>query len=229
VDDIRARLSAICLFDDCVECCGSEAAQKYSQILLQGVMQGLQQDDDDELKRAAVYGVALIARHGPREVLEPCASGLVVGLKEIVTKEQHLEQQDSHEEERSSLSEYALSALASMVLLPGAPFGQTVVGEERDGIVRMFLEFLPLREDDSEAKICHAGLCELLSTGKIHNPQMYTPTLLKLMTSTLQLVAEGEDIATPETCSQFTTFLGQMQPPQQENRRRVGAPAFVTP
>lgn len=64
--DERARLAAICLFDDCVEYCGKEAAARYSPLLVKGITESLDDvsnNGDIELKGAAVYGVAQIARH----------------------------------------------------------------------------------------------------------------------------------------------------------------------
>jgi hypothetical protein len=54
--DVRARLSAICLFDDCVEYCEIDAATKFSPMLLQGILFGLNENnhDDMELKRASI-------------------------------------------------------------------------------------------------------------------------------------------------------------------------------
>jgi len=83
--DIRARLSAVCLFDDCVEHCGAAAAAKFSPALVEGAVIGL--DDrlngqDPELKRASIYGIAQISRYSP-SVLAPYEKQILPPLLSI--------------------------------------------------------------------------------------------------------------------------------------------------
>ena len=61
--DIHASVSAMCLFDDCVEHCGQEAAAKYSTKLLLGVLMAFEDPSDKDFAQTAVYGVAQIARY----------------------------------------------------------------------------------------------------------------------------------------------------------------------
>ena len=105
----------MCLFDDCVEHCGPEAAAKHAPSLLRGVLPGI--DDsrnggDTELKQAAVYGVAQIARHAPH-VLAPVAGDVLGVLCGIV-------QRGANDEDEVSLVENAVSCLGSMVVFKGS-------------------------------------------------------------------------------------------------------------
>ena len=89
--DVRARFAAICLFDDCIEHCGSHAASAYSQALLQAVLEGT--DDqlnsgDADLKQASVYGVAQIARHAPKSLSPEIGQKLLMRMYNIAKEAQ---------------------------------------------------------------------------------------------------------------------------------------------
>ena len=199
-DDIRARLSAVCLFDDCVEFCGSAAAETFSPMLLQGIQNGLDDSKngaDDELKRAAIYGVAQIARYAPRAVLLPVAQGLIQLLASIAT---------SPLDHEAPVYENSISALASLVLFENAPFvGSGFV--KRELVMGAFLESLPLSEDPDEAKICHSGFCDLLECGLIS----VDCRMEEIVCGILSLVEDGEDVANQDTCTRLLEIRSQLQ------------------
>lgn len=154
--DIRARFAAVCLYDDCVEHCGSIAAAKHAPALAQGIPFGLAEQNFSGLKSVSIYGIAQIARHAPNEVLAPQAQNIIHQLLTIcnVSKE---------ETDDISILEYAVSALGSLTLFGKAPFGGVKI---KDAIAKTFITQLPLREDEDEAKVSevHArfqllGLC----------------------------------------------------------------------
>jgi hypothetical protein len=157
--DIRARLSAVCLFDDCVEHCGATAAVKFAPMLIGGVMLGLDEStngQDEELKQASIYGVAQMARHAPSDVLAPHIQSIVSHLVSIT----NVRKEDS---ENSVIFENAVSALASLLLIGNAPFKSTSF-VKHDTVLNTFLASLPLRNDADEAKFCHAGLCDMIES-----------------------------------------------------------------
>jgi len=204
-NDMRARLSAVCLFDDCVEHCGAAAAERFAPMLVGGVMAGL--DDatnggDDELKRASIYGVAQMARYSPPAVLDPHVQ-IVLGHLLSITRVQKVES------ENLMLYENAISALASLLLIGAAPFKSTGF-IKRDTALNMILTNLPLREDEDEAKICHAGLCELVENASI-DVESQCSELVRIIGETMAYVSDGEDLALPGTCTAFAAILFRMQ------------------
>lgn len=155
--DTRARFAAVCLFDDCVEHCGSVAATKYAPYLLEGTIVGM--DDttngqDVELKQVSVYGIAQIARYAPASVITTQAERLLNSLVNICSVPKDAT-------EHVALVENAVSALASLVLIDNAPLGKCMDGAKKSAIASTFLDQLPLREDENEAKVSEMRLCIL--------------------------------------------------------------------
>lgn len=194
-NDVRATLSSVCLFDDCIEFCGVTAAAKYSPLLLQGVLRGLSSDvNDDDLKRAAIYGIAQMARYAPSLVLEPQARWIVQNLSQIAgNPEQHSD----------AVYENSLSALASMVLFHNAPFVRSGF-LKRELVLQQFMAALPLTVDEDEAKICHAGLCDLVEAGEAIDLGMIARVAEEIVT---RVQREEEDLATPETCERLLAIF----------------------
>jgi len=150
VADVRARFAAVCLFDDCVEHCGSAAAAKYAPYLLEGALLGM--DDtvngqDMDLKQVSVYGIAQIARYAPATAVIPHAESLVNTLVDICSVPKDAT-------EHVALVENGVSALASLALIGTAPFGKGMDAAKKSSIASIFLDQLPLREDECEAKVC---------------------------------------------------------------------------
>jgi hypothetical protein len=195
-NDVRATSSSVCLFDDCIEFCGASAAIKYSPMLLQGVLKGLSNDaygTDSDLKRASVYGVAQMARYAPASVLEPHARWIVQQLSQISSNP------NLHD---AAVYENAVSALASAALFRNAPFARSGF-LKRDIVVQQFMSALPLTVDEDEAKICHAGLCDLVEGGE----SIELSLLSNKANAILSKVQEGEDLATPETCDRLNAII----------------------
>ena len=106
-------LSAVCLFDDCIEYCGAAAATKFGPQLAAAIPVGLDQSKnrhDEELVRACIYGVAQLARYSPSTVLAPYAQG-ILSLLLSITKG------PKDQAENIFIYENAVSALASLFSL----------------------------------------------------------------------------------------------------------------
>lgn len=203
-DDAQATLSAVCLFDDCVEHCGPNAAAHFGPVLGEAVVKGLSSNNDD-LIRASIYGIAQIARYSPRTVLSAHINEIVpriVSFTAAHVKESH-----------AAFYENAVSALASLVLFPNAPFrGSPTL--KVDTALQLFVSALPLSVDEDEAKICHAGLCDLLedaSTGNHIMNLVGTEAIVEIIGNILALVSEEQVVATDETVARFTQVLVQLQ------------------
>jgi hypothetical protein len=150
--DERARLAAVCLFDDCVEHCGKDAAARYSPMLTEGILQGLDDstnNGDIELKGASVYGVAQIARHAPKSTLKNVIGSITEKLLEIASSGNEETKEDY---EISRLIENASSAIAALTLFQNSPFSN-VPGAQKRNFMSIFLQNLPIREDEDEAKV----------------------------------------------------------------------------
>lgn len=204
--DIRARLCAVCLFDDCVEFCGSAAAAKFAEKLVYGILLGIDDasnNGDLELKSASIYGVSQICRNAPAAVLAPHLESIVHHLL-LVVKSTTKDASDS-----PMMYENAISALASLALIGGAPFASTG-SINREEVLSIFVENLPIREDGDEAKICHAGFCNLVEQGSVNLTSEATK-VLQVVGEVLFFVSDGETIASPETCSRLANIVVQMQ------------------
>ena len=205
--DIRARLCAVCLFDDCIEFCGSAAAARYGGKLVYGILLGIDDasnNGDIELKSASIYGISQICRKAPScAVLAPHIDTL---LHHLVTT---VKSTTKEECPSPMMYENAISALASLILVDNAPFANhsTV---QKDEMLNMFVQNLPLREDADEAKICHAGFCDLVEKGSINLTSDAT-RVLEVVGKILFYVSDGERIASQETCSRLANILMQMQ------------------
>ncbi len=150
--DARGRHAAVCLWDDCIEHCGPVAVARHAPQLAVGVVLGVNDAtnaQNEDLKQAALYGLCQLARFAPTAILEPRAllSQLLalcqnnMGSNDVVTNQYILEN--------------AVSAMASMTLLGKAPFA-SLASEllSREVLLEVFLNNLPLREDEDEAKVC---------------------------------------------------------------------------
>lgn len=199
-DDVRAMISAVCLFDDCVEHCGSDAAAKYSPHLVQAIVLALKETTEPDLLRPAVYGLSQIVRKVPHAAAR---SLLLDNLPTIVQTLLSLTSKVSSKEEagdQAYLLELVASCLASLTLF--GPFSDDFVAS-RDVIVNAFLTQLPIQQDDDEAKICHAGLCTLIDSGMI-NVQKEAHRLIGIIELILADIEDGEEVATPETCQRLS-------------------------
>lgn len=193
--------AAICLFDDCVEHCGSYAAATYGEMLLYGIVPVLTNisTNDGELKAAAVYGVAQLARHAPTKLLESVARTIVPCLYQIAASQN----------EETDLSEGALSSLASMTLFPSAPCKNASTGIDPALILGLFLNAMPIQNDESEAQFCQEGLCSMIEAGEI-DILSHTPALLRIIAQTICLVSDGEEVASECVLSRYSKIVKQM-------------------
>jgi len=207
-NDVRARLAAVCLFDDCVEHCGSSAANAYASILLEGIQEALNDNstnDDVELKQAAVYGIAQVARHAPK--LLPPMQGQDL-LRKVYNIAKEVETVSKNDMEHVVLVENAVSSMASLALLKGSPLSDSV--SDKGAFTDVFLRGLPIEQDFDEAKICHDGLCDLVESNII-NPQTEYRTLIRIIGKILVLVSEGDEVASQNTILRLMSVIGKIQ------------------
>ncbi len=201
--DVRARHAAICLFDDCIEFCGPQAVNTYAPALLVAVMEGTIVEDDD-LKQAAIYGIAQMARYAPLSIPVETGKELLMRVFNIAKVVQNSNKSDL---DNLAVVENAISAIASLALLPGSPLFDNVT--EKQSLLNVFLMGLPLSEDYDEAKICHEGLCSMVDAGIVKLQSDYG-MLIKIIGGILALVADEEEVATDSTCSRLVEIAREI-------------------
>ena len=198
--DVRARLSVVCLLDDCVEYCGIDAAMKISPILLPLILFGINENNhsDSELTRASIYGIAQIARHTPvaQNLLSNHAPFLVHHLYQRIRSTTKDQLRNDEDENCLSVFENSISALASMILLDQAPFRNDFYGGKynfpSDTTVLLFLSNLPLTVDYDEAMICHAGLCQMIETGSIPITSQSYDAVVQCIHNVLETITDDD-------------------------------------
>jgi importin-5 len=141
------RTVAYCVFDDLIEHAGTPAAmQKLLPMLLPRMLQSLQSADADE-RQAAVYGLGVASRHGDHflKVLPQVLQGIGVLLS----------RPDAREPANVFATENGTSALGKIIQAQAAHVN---VGE----LLPQWLSFLPVSNDEEEAKVVNAQLCDFL-------------------------------------------------------------------
>lgn len=201
--DGRAKLSATCLFDDCVEHCGPQAASSYAPQLLQGVVESLNDPESDaELIQAAVYGLAQISRNAPNALSARLGQDLLAKIYNLCSNTPKSETDDS------ALFENAVSCMGSLALFKGAPLFDSI--PDKGALTRSFLAGLPLEEDFDEAKVCHDGLCDMVDMGLVDIRAEYN-NLLRIIGEILSFVAEGDEVASESTCTRLLGVIDKIQ------------------
>lgn len=199
--DSRARWSAVCLFDDCVEHCGPEAASRFAPQLLPAVVAGMQDASDEDLVQVSIYGIAQIARYSPTSISATHADSIIPALIAMSNKPK-----DSAN--NIFIHENCVSALASLVLFPSASFRGKYIKTET--AAQILLDNMPLTFDPDEAKVCSTGLCDLVQSASIPITR-FTQSLIRVIGETLALVADDEEVATESTCERMAAILTHLQ------------------
>lgn len=206
--DVRARFASVCLFDDCVEHCGKGSANKHAPMLLQGVLEGMDDSKnhgDLELKQASVYGIAQITRQAPHV--------LAAHSKQVIGYLANLVQVGPANEDEVSLFENAVSALASMAVFKQAPFAKALGDVELASVKEMVLNNFPLKEDETEAHLCHENLADMVEIGEfcVVGDEARVLRTMKIISAVLQAVEDGSCLAAPSTQHRFAELMHKLQ------------------
>ncbi|CAA7395378.1 unnamed protein product [Spirodela intermedia] len=189
------RRVAICLFDDVAEQC-REAALKYYNTYLPFLLESCN-DDDPDVRQAAVYGVGVCAEFGG-SVFKPLVGEALSRLNVVV---RHA---DALKSENVTAYDNAVSALGKICL-----FHRDSIDAAQ--VVPAWLNCLPIRADLIEAKVVHEQLCtmverwdrELLGPNNEHLP--------KIVQVFAEVLCAGKDLATEQTASRVINLLRQLQ------------------
>ena len=78
--------------DDSIEYCGAQAATVYAPMLLAGITEGLESNDED-LQSASAYGVLQIVSHAPKSLNPQSTQGLLERAFPLLEQEEQQELQ----------------------------------------------------------------------------------------------------------------------------------------
>ncbi|CAA6659084.1 unnamed protein product [Spirodela intermedia] len=204
------RRVAICLFDDVAEQC-REAALKYYNTYLPFLLESCN-DDDPDVRQAAVYGVGVCAEFGG-SVFKPLVGEALSRLNVVVRHP------DALKSENVTAYDNAVSALGKICL-----FHRDSIDAAQ--VVPAWLNCLPIRADLIEAKVVHEQLCtmverwdrELLGPNNEHLPkivQVFAEILISPIFDRGGCGCSGlvrrKDLATEQTASRVINLLRQLQ------------------
>jgi hypothetical protein len=170
------QVISVCLIDDVLEY-GGASGQRYSENCLSQFLQNLQADHA-VLRQCSSYGIAQIAKHSPAAI-EARMAEVLQSLCALSTAE------GAREEDNEGATENCLFALGNM-LAQRKPWNCSPVGRAQVG--SMWLDSLPLRADELEAKMAHAQLCDAVECmdADIVGPQLtLLPRVLKVFADIL--------------------------------------------
>ena len=152
---VPLQIVAVCLIDDAIEF-GGASCLKYVPQALGAFSRGMQ-SDQLVLRQSSVYGIAQTARVAP-QILGPFLDTLVPRLVALVTEA------SASEEENEGVTDNGLFALGVILSTP-AYRAYTWGGVLPTHVGPIWLQGLPLKADEQEAKLAHAQLCSLAEKG----------------------------------------------------------------
>lgn len=152
------QILAVCLVDDCIEY-GGASAQKYIQQMIPLFLSNMD-SDNNVLRQCSTYGIAQSLRFAPT-ICAPSLSTLVPKLMAFVTNPA------SQEEENEGARENAVYALGTVYhnrQYRTVSWG----GVEPSQLTSLWLQSLPLRADEQEAKTANSQLCDMVENGDLN-------------------------------------------------------------
>ncbi|GLV41396.1 Karyopherin beta 3 [Carabus blaptoides fortunei] len=137
----------LCIFDDVIEF-GGPACIKYQGVFLQPLAAYVA-DKSAEVRQAAAYGWGVLAQFGGDQFAGECAKALPI-LLEVITDP------ESRSIKNVNPTENAISAVTKILKYNSSQV--KVV----DDLILMWLNWLPVVEDDDEAPHVYGYLCDLI-------------------------------------------------------------------
>lgn len=143
------RHAALCVFDDMIMYCGLEGVKIIGGILPAMVAYAV--DPDADVRQAACFGIGVCAQVGG-EVFGSSGGGEIAEKLERVIRDPN-----ARSESAESATDNAVSALLKILEFQPACLGS------KGGIYgNLIVEYLPAKNDESEARIMHAALIRLV-------------------------------------------------------------------
>lgn len=137
----------LCIFDDVIEFSGPVSV-KYKSIFLQPLAMYVS-DKSPEVRQAAAYGWGVLAQFGGEQFAGECTKALPILLEVINDPE-------SRSIKNVNPTENAISAVTKILKYNNSQI------EAMDELILMWLNWLPVVEDDDEAPHVYGYLCDLM-------------------------------------------------------------------
>lgn len=192
------RCNALCVFIDMVEHCGDEVAPAVADAFLPAMVASAA-DQSAGLRQAAVYGIGQCAAQAAGVFLGS-ASQCIEAILRIITAD------DARAEDNVCCTENAVSALGKIVELHGG-----AAGVEPGQLLPLWLQSLPLREDEECATTAHAQLCRLVETGNLLGDQHENVGQVVKVFAGVLAGDEEMEMSDAPTAEKIVSLLAQMQ------------------
>ena len=150
------QILAICAVDDAIEF-GGVLSHKYIQQLLPLFLNNMKAEDN-VLRQCSIYGIAQSLRFAP-EICLPLIPTLVPALMAFVALP------NSRDEDNEGATENAVYALGTIYHNRKYREASSWGGYDAPSIAALWLQNLPLRADEVEAKVAHNQLCDYIESG----------------------------------------------------------------
>lgn len=149
------QILAVCMVDDAIEF-GGHGAHKYVEQMIPIFINNLA-SDDNVLRQCSSYGIAQSLRFAP----DVCMQYMHIVVPALMA---FVNNPSSKEEDNLGATENAIYALGTVYhnqKYKAVSWG----GVDALQVASLWLESLPLRADESEAKIAHSQLCDAIEKG----------------------------------------------------------------
>ena len=148
------QIIAVCMLDDAIEF-GGATAHKYIPQVMNAFVNNLS-SEDSVLRQSSAYGLAQIVRVAPQYII-PQFQTVVQSLISLATSP------DAQEDENEGTTENALFAIGCILSDQNFRAGAVDwVNVSPSNLCQIWLQGLPLKADDKEAKITSAMLCNAI-------------------------------------------------------------------
>lgn len=149
---IPLQIVSLCMVDDAIEF-GGPSVQKYIPSALQTFTNNLSAEDL-VLRQCSMYGIAQIARVAPSIL-----GGILTTVLPVLSR--ILSDPEAKSDDNIGVTENALFTIGSIVCLPA----YRSMGLDLPNMCSSWLAHMPLRSDETQAKISSHQLCELVEAG----------------------------------------------------------------
>ena len=187
------RQVALCIFDDLVEYCGTDAVP-FFQHFLPSAMNYIG-DQDASVRQAAVYGMGCAAQTSG-DAIAPAIPEILNRLTQMIT------QADSRSDKYVMATENAIGAVAKILLYQSKAI-------DISKVLPIWLSWLPVKEDNVESKVTYGNLLNLIesNTNALYGPNFqFVPVLLNIFAEVLET-----DLIDEALTGRIKNILKQMQ------------------
>ncbi|XP_027335605.1 uncharacterized protein LOC113849710 [Abrus precatorius] len=193
-ESAKQRRIALSTFNVVAQRC-HEVAQKYCANYLPFLLEACN-DKDSEIKEEAARGIRICAEFGTPQ-LKPFVNRILAELS-ILMKDPNRSLS-----ENAKAHDIAVSALGRI-----CEFHRECIDGSK--IVPAWLSFLPLKNDLIEAKVMHEQLCLMVARLDKDLLGAGNQNLVKIITVFLEVIDQGDKLATAQTIKQMNSLLRQL-------------------